>query len=70
MMKNWQATCDDGWKSKMVSADTVDSAADMVKDELVAHVKQAHNMDLPTDPAGLHKSVVDHTHEVMQQPAM
>ncbi len=70
MMKNFQASCDDGWKSKMVQAATIDAAADMVSADLVAHVKEVHNMDLPTDPAGLHKSVVDHTHEVMQQASM
>lgn len=64
-MKNWQASCDDGWKSKMVQANSIDDAADELKEELVSHVKTVHNMDLPSDPLQLHKTVADHTHEVM-----
>lgn len=64
-MKKWQAKCEDGWKSKTVEAGSADEAADLVKDELVSHVKQVHNMDLPTEPMELHKSVVDHMSEVM-----
>ncbi|KKR33139.1 MAG: hypothetical protein UT63_C0023G0002 [Candidatus Gottesmanbacteria bacterium GW2011_GWC2_39_8] len=64
-MKTWQADCEDGWKSKDVKAENADKAADMVQDELVAHVKEVHNMDLPKDPMELHKSVVEHMHEVM-----
>lgn len=65
MMKNWQADCEDGWKSKTVKASSVDEAADMVQSELVSHVKQVHIMDLPSEPSQLHKTVVDHMHQVM-----
>lgn len=64
MNKKWQAKCEDGWMSKTVEADSADSAADMVSDELVAHVKQVHNMDLPTEESALHKAVMDHVVEV------
>ncbi|MBI3887925.1 hypothetical protein HY310_02555 [Candidatus Microgenomates bacterium] len=63
-MKNYQATCEDGWKSKTVKAGSIDQAADMVADELVAHVKTVHSMDLPTEPKELHQAVVDHMTEV------
>jgi len=60
-VQNWQASCDDGWTSKIVQAMTLDDAANLVTDELVAHVKLIHNTDMPNDPAELHKSVVEHT---------
>jgi hypothetical protein len=66
MINDWQAECEDGWKSIKVKAENVDKAANLVQDELIKHVKQAHNMDLPGDPTLLHKSVVEHTHKVIK----
>lgn len=64
-MKNWQASCEDGWKSKVVQAKDKDEAANMVKDELVQHVKEVHDMDMPSEPKALHTEIVNHTMEVM-----
>ncbi len=63
-MKNFQATCPDGWKSKTVQADSADDAANMVQEELAMHLKETHQMDLPTDPEEQHKAVVDHMEEI------
>ncbi|KKT75680.1 MAG: hypothetical protein UX31_C0016G0021 [Candidatus Nomurabacteria bacterium GW2011_GWA1_46_11] len=63
-MKSFQATCEDGWKSKVVKAKSIDEAANMLEADLTDHVKMMHNMDLPSDPKELHKSVVDHLQEV------
>ena len=63
-MKNYQASCPDGWKSQTVQAESVEDAANMVQAELAMHLKETHQMDLPTDPAEAHKTVVDHMEEI------
>lgn len=70
-MKKWKALCsEDGWASSVVDADTADAAADMVAGELAMHLKETHQMELPTDPAESHKAVVEHMQEVVATPGM
>jgi hypothetical protein len=64
-MKNWQADCEDGWKSSKVKAEDIDKAADMLSEELMMHVKDTHQMVLPKDPKKMHREVREYTHMVV-----
>lgn len=64
-MMKYQATCPDGWKSKVVEAADKTAAAPMLEMELEEHLKTTHQMDLPTDEAEKLKAVEDHLTQVM-----
>jgi hypothetical protein len=65
LINSYQATCEDGWKSDVVKADSKDKAADMLQNELMMHVRQMHNLELPEDPNELHKTISEHVTQVM-----